>query len=314
MKGWLINDQLTAIAGTRTLWHNLLDWMDLRDMSGGYTPFRLLAERVENEPGPRPDFCVRNATYFRKINWDVPTMALLQDIQPYGSQLHDWQHDVGRDARVVVVNSEYMKWLYKDMPQDRVVINSLGIDFNHFKARDKAECRAKLGLPKSGPIIMFIGSKDGVKGYDRLVEGINRMPQYHFLLVMKHGTDLARPNVSVLANINHEKMVDAISSCDLGVCTSYYETQHLAGIEMGACGLPLVASRTGIYWGRPAGIWGRDSTTEGKEFVQDIEEELATHRDPAAVRQYWIDGGFDLDSCRLRWLSGVKLCMSLSAS
>ena len=46
-KGWLVNDCLTCIPGTKTLWHDLLEWMpNLIDKTNGYTDFRYLADTI----------------------------------------------------------------------------------------------------------------------------------------------------------------------------------------------------------------------------------------------------------------------------
>ena len=67
-KGWLINNQLTAIPGTRTFWHDLLDWYPgLEDKCDGYTDFGVLAEKIESIPHT-PDYIIRNGSYFRKLN------------------------------------------------------------------------------------------------------------------------------------------------------------------------------------------------------------------------------------------------------
>jgi len=47
--GWLVNDQLTAIANTRTFWHDLLDWFpNLQDKCNGYTNYSVLADNIES--------------------------------------------------------------------------------------------------------------------------------------------------------------------------------------------------------------------------------------------------------------------------
>ena len=44
--GWLINDCLTTIPGTKTFWHDLLDWIpNLEDKTLGYTSFLTLTFR-----------------------------------------------------------------------------------------------------------------------------------------------------------------------------------------------------------------------------------------------------------------------------
>ena len=49
-EGWLINDCLTCIPNTKTLWHFLLDiFPNLVDKTNGYTSFHHLNFKIENE-------------------------------------------------------------------------------------------------------------------------------------------------------------------------------------------------------------------------------------------------------------------------
>ena len=70
--GWLINDTLTCIPGTKTFWHNLLEWFpDLIDKTNKYTPYGILPDTIEqyyNNIEEKPYYIIRNASYFRKLN------------------------------------------------------------------------------------------------------------------------------------------------------------------------------------------------------------------------------------------------------
>ena len=48
-RGWLVNDQLSAIPGVLTFWHDLLNWFpNLEDKTNGCTPYSQLANKVES--------------------------------------------------------------------------------------------------------------------------------------------------------------------------------------------------------------------------------------------------------------------------
>ena len=80
-RGWLVNDTLTCIPGTTTLWHQLLEWLpNLEDKTNGYTDYSILPNVIESLPN-KPDYIIRNGSYFRKLNIDVPTITLIQDVQ-----------------------------------------------------------------------------------------------------------------------------------------------------------------------------------------------------------------------------------------
>ncbi len=127
--GWLINDRLTAIPNTRTFWHDLLDWFpNLIDKCNGYTDFTKLPKIMEATK-PYPDFIIRNGSYFRKLNINVPTFSLVQDTlnQPM-------QTEVINSSTCVVFASKQTYKLYKDRINPRNVrIIEQSSDFNFFK-------------------------------------------------------------------------------------------------------------------------------------------------------------------------------------
>ena len=101
IKGWLVNDTLSCIHGVRTLWHNLLEWFpNLEDKTNGYTDYSILAEVIENDIGntdKKPDYIIRNGTYFRKLNTHIKSIILIQDNVINNSYLFNQQ--IKRHAR-----------------------------------------------------------------------------------------------------------------------------------------------------------------------------------------------------------------------
>ena len=108
--GWLVNDTLTCIPGTKTFWHFLLDMIsDLQDKTNGYTSFDQLANNIENNLNQtKPKYIIRNATYFRKLNTDTYTISILQDNHSKTEHILNEQKDVLNNSNLVIVNSNYM--------------------------------------------------------------------------------------------------------------------------------------------------------------------------------------------------------------
>jgi len=113
--GWLVNDCLTTIPGTKTFWHDLLEWFPgLEDKTDGYTKFDHLADKIEKDAeknGP-PDYIIRNATYFRKLHIKTKQIALLQDHFESPKKLSQLEICNGVDA--VVFNSQFTCDAYKN--------------------------------------------------------------------------------------------------------------------------------------------------------------------------------------------------------
>ena len=127
--GWLVNDTLTCIPNTKTFWHDLLEWFpNLQDKCNGYTDFSVLAEKIESIKD-RPDYIIRNGTYFRKLNIDVPTFCLIQDT--YNDPV---QTEVINTSTCVVFASKQTYNIYKDRINPKNVrIIEQSSDFDFFK-------------------------------------------------------------------------------------------------------------------------------------------------------------------------------------
>jgi glycosyltransferase involved in cell wall biosynthesis len=265
-KGWLVNDCLTCIPNTRTLWHDLLDWFpNLEDKCNGYTDYSILAQRIESLY-PKPDYIIRNGSYFRKLNIDVPTFCLIQD-----TQNNHMQTEVINSATCVVFSSHQTYKNYKNRinPKNVRVIEHSS-DFNFFKPIPERHPEV---LPNS---IIFIGdSSYEKKGFHRVLDIIDKMPDFNFCLVMKDNTTINvipeknRHRVRIFNRVNTEMIRLLINSCICGICTSGDEEGHWAGIEMGACNIPMVTRPIGCYLDRVNDTtWGLIANDE--EFPEKI--------------------------------------------
>jgi glycosyltransferase involved in cell wall biosynthesis len=285
MSGWLVNDCLTCIPGTKTFWHDLLEWFPDLTFIGG--PYVGLADKVERIP-EEPDYIIRNASYFRPLNVKCPVISLLQDYAS-GSFLREWQLAVAAKS-TVVFNSPYIASRYPEI-DGRVI--PLGTDFDFF--RPLPEIREDV-LSDS---ILWVGSgTNHPKGYDRLLEVI-KSTQYNFCLVMKDGTQFNHPRVRVFNRVGHVQLREIINSCRMLLCTSTVETLHLAGVEAMACNLPVVAPNVGIYHGWDDGSWG--AKLKGHQSIRSVMRNL----DSFTPREYALSKGLDKRSCRKAWDSVV---------
>lgn len=293
--GWLVNDTLTCIPNTRTFWHDLLDWFpNLQDKCDGNTPFPILANKIESIK-ERPDYIIRNGTYFRKLNIDVPTFSLIQDTR------HDpVQTEVINTSTCVVFASKETYNLYKDRinPKNVRVIEQSS-DFNFFKPIEE---RHPDVLPNS---IIFIGdSSHEKKGFHRVLNLIETMTDFNFCLVMKDYTTIdmipehSRSRVRIFNRVNTDTVRLLINSCVCAICTSGNEEGHFAGIEIGACDVPMVARPMGCYLDRQDDKrWGLISKDE--DFPETIRY-VVNNREQFKPREYY-SKEYTLERCREKW-------------
>jgi glycosyltransferase involved in cell wall biosynthesis len=300
-KGWLVNDTLTCIPGTKTFWHDLLEWIpNLEDKCNGHTPFTILPNYIEVEFNKtKVGYIIRNATYFRPLNIPVKTISLLQDLAPNNTM----QIDVCNKSDVVVYNSPYTQSHYKDIITSKSVMIPLGVNFDKFKPTNE-DFSEELGiLPNS---ILFIGANNiSPKGFDIMIEIINNT-NYNFCLVMKDGYQSTNSRVKVFNRIDHNKLIKVMNSCEMLVCTSRVETLHLSGVESAACGLPLVTSNVGIYYGLENGEWGRNvNSFNSEDFIREIKyvKDNVTTFNP---RKTFLDIGLDTETCKNKWINLIE--------
>lgn len=299
MVGWLLNDCLTCIPGTKTFWHDMLEWFPfIVDKTNTYTPFNILASYVENEIKKHgcPDFIIRNATFFRKIKSHCKTISFLQDV--YNIDLRNQQIDVCNNSDLVVFNSPYTKSCYiNDIKKDSVVI-PIGTDFDIFRPFDDNEKEFyKKEFNILSDSILFIGSTNEIKGFEHILNLINTT-NFNFCLIMKDDFKINKKNVRIFNKVDQNTIVKIINSCSLLVCSSVTETLHLSGIEAAACGLPLLTTNVGVYHGLKSGEWGlkveENNFLDGIKYILDNKEKFRS-------RNFFLDMGLDKESCKRAW-------------
>lgn len=301
-RGWLVNDCLTCIPNTKTFWHDLLEWFpNLVDKTNVYTDYTVLADRVEQAAvlEGTPDYIIRNATFFRKINLPCRQISLLQDC--YKERIQ--QKDVCNRGDVTVFNSNFTYEQYKnDITDCDVKIIPLGVDFGLFNVLyNKHELQQQLNiLPNS---ILFVGSSlNYPKGFGDVLDLINNT-NHNFCLVMKDNFNMSHPRVRVFNKVDHPTLVKIYNSCDVLICTSVIETQHLVSIEAAACGLPIITTNVGALYNIESGGWGlkeiNGNYIECVDFVKN-------NKDKFSPRKFLLDMGFDKETCRNKWVSLIE--------
>lgn len=278
----LVNDCLSALPDHRTFWHDLMEWFDMEFVDGDYKDLKHAVE------SGRPDatLIVRNATWFPPITSPAPQISLLQDIFSDGPAREMQDAVIASSARVVF-NSLFTQSKYKT---ERGVVIPLPVDFRTFEPGNAMGLQQALSLPAG--CVLWIGASQGaagqIKGYDTFLAVVRQNPDIPFVAVFKDAMpEYAPTNLRMYCRLTHDELVRIIGACHVGLCTSRMESQHLAGIEMGACGLPLVVPEVGTYWRReemPGTI-----VTEGTSaaFSSSLRSIRTRAFNPESVRSYW---------------------------
>lgn len=287
--GWLINDKLTCIPGTKTFWHNLLENIDGLENHCIY-PFSILNEVIDIQLSlGEPDYIIRNASFFYPIKTKAKTISFLQDIYKDGF-LRKNQIDVINNSDFVIFNSSFTAHNYIDiMSHDRYDIIPIGTDTDVFYVTSNWN--------KNKPILYIGDDSINPKGFDKLMSIVNNC-EYNFIFIMKNDFTINHERIKVYNKISAKKISEICNQCSMLLCTSAIETLHLAGVEAGLCGLPILATNTGIYYNSP-GEWGLicDSVNDFLEGIQYVRSNYL-HFNPV---KYFLNNGYSKNDCILRW-------------
>jgi D-inositol-3-phosphate glycosyltransferase len=156
---------------------------------------------------------------------------------------------------------------------DQIHLVPPGVDLELFQPHDREESRKQLDLP-DGPLVLFVGRIDPVKGIDTLFDAFKRLldardwagatPTLVFiggminsdrgdegldpeLLKLKRDAESLGISEHVLFRGSQSRDMLPLYYSAVDVCTvpSRYESFGLVAVEAMACGTPIVASRVG---------------------------------------------------------------------
>jgi D-inositol-3-phosphate glycosyltransferase len=160
------------------------------------------------------------------------------------------------------VEAAQLRDLY-DADPDRIDIVAPGVDHAFFAPGDRRQARRALGLPEAGPLLLFVGRIQPLKGLDVAVRALAALGDERASLVVVGGPsgqlgerELARVHALVddldLANRvkfvppqPHELLSTFYRAADVVLVPSRSESFGLVALEAAACGTPVVAAAVG---------------------------------------------------------------------
>lgn len=278
---WVVNDRLTAIPGTRTMWHELLDLVP-------GSVFVAVDYGNPRLPMSQPDLVIRPASYFGPLPVTCPQVVFFQEIHEPRTATRSVAVAAASNANLIVWNSSYTKSHYPELAHKESLVVPIGTD------------AAKFQLGKDhGAAVLWVGAPSYIKGWPLFLELASRMDA-QFCVVSKQPVHEAWEKFVVHTSVRQETLAALMGRCRLALCTSEVETQHLAGIEAGLCGVPIVTRRLGAYADLQDGPWG--SIVERPYDVDEWLAKIDKAPPPGPqVRQHWLDAGYDLETWKRKW-------------
>ena len=245
----IVNDLLGGWMGERTFWNYMLDGfpemigLDHKAAGTGRELFEMTARKCIR--GMSPDtVIIQNATYLNKISDENFTIAFLQDNLRAMNRRDDVQESVLKTSQMVVTNSqETARWYSEFKP----VVIPIGIDTRLFHPLDKEVLREKYRVPPKAQVGIFVGDFTETKGWSDVKSLIDSHPNIFFIIVSKRKESYDTANTKCFNRVSQSTLTNLYNCADFFLLGSPVETQCLAALEAGFCGLPIVMKRTGVF-------------------------------------------------------------------
>ena len=179
--------------------------------------------------------------------------------------------------------------------RDRVEVVPLGVDHAFFSPGDRAHARRALGLSGEGPLLLFVGRIQPLKGADVALEAfellVRSVPAARLVVVggpsgprgdaevaslrAKVGAYGLAERVHFVAPQPHELLSTYYRAADCCLVPSRAESFGLVALEAAACGTPVVAAAVGglttlVQHGRTGYLVENGDTGAYARFVADI--------------------------------------------
>ena len=206
-------------------------------------------------------------------------------------------------SSIIVYNSKFTQRQYAPLLGHVI---SLPVDFTVFEPGNAMGLQTAYSLPDG--CVCWVGAQSEIKGWDIFLGIVRQNPDIPFVAVFKDQIPAQMPpNMRAFHRLPTKELVNVIGACRVGLCTSRMESQHLAGIEMGACGLPMVAPPVGVYYGRMDDFPGfvMKEGTEPQHYATAIRLCMEKPIDLDKVRAYW-KASFDKPVIKAAWTALVE--------
>lgn len=177
----------------------------------------------------------------------------------------------------IAVSAKVQRELKKYYKKESKVIENAVPDIFHNIPREKA--REELGIDYSGPLGIFVGRMDRTKGFDIVLKVSKNIK----VMCISPNSSQNGDNLLIRTNVEYEDMPKYYSAADFLIFPSRYESSGYSIMEALRCGIPIVASRTGILEDVDAEEVGVIvDTDDEKSYINGVERVIKTNMIPSS--------------------------------
>ncbi len=189
-----------------------------------------------------------------------------------------------KSSAIIAISKGNLKLLEESLPQFKdkfyLITNGYNPDVFYPDKLSKEQVLRNFGIDKKyDKIVSFAGKFANFKGVDTLLQANKLYDRDNTATILAGDGDLfdemtdlkqklALQNTFFIHNQPHNKLRELYSVADVSLVPSRNEPFGLVAIEAGACGAPIIASKSG-------GLLDIVTNTTGMFFEQDNEKELA---------------------------------------
>lgn len=218
-------------------------------------------------------------------------------IKARGADVHYWGHAPGtvQQVRDAAIGASGLLAVSSGLADDlvtlgadrtKITVHRTGLDRTIFQPLDRAESRAKLGLPAGRPVLACVGALIERKGQRFAIEALVQVPDA-ILVLAGAGPDEAQlrsltaslglaDRVRFLGAVPHADLPVVLGAADLFVLPSASEGLANAWVEALACGTPVVTTPIpGAQELLTDPVFGRMAERDPAAFASAINELLA---------------------------------------
>jgi teichuronic acid biosynthesis glycosyltransferase TuaC len=187
-----------------------------------------------------------------KRHWNVPLVLTL-----HGSDVHVYPRQNARmlslfksavcAADEVISVSGPLADEAERISGVRPTVLSTGVDVSQRPIVTREEARRRYGLPADAFIVVFVGRLDRQKGVLDLAEAVASLGRDDVIAVFV-GDGPDRPAgryVKLLGLRPNEEVATILAAADVFALPSWHEGLGQSAVEAGACGVPIIAAKTG---------------------------------------------------------------------